>query len=46
MRRCRLIALIDPRNVASQRVAEKIGLRLEREIDWSGKRIRIYAGRP
>lgn len=42
----RLVALIDPRNVQSQRVAEKIGLILEREADWRGKRMRIYAGRP
>jgi RimJ/RimL family protein N-acetyltransferase len=42
----RLIAIIDPRNVPSQRVAERIGLGLEKETDWSGKRVRIHAGRP
>lgn len=41
----RLIAIIDPRNLPSQRVAEKIGLTLEKEIDRRGKRRRIYAGR-
>jgi RimJ/RimL family protein N-acetyltransferase len=41
----RLIAIIDPRNVPSQRVAEKIGLAVEKETDWSGKRVRVYAGR-
>jgi RimJ/RimL family protein N-acetyltransferase len=34
----RLIAIIHPDNVASQRVAEKIGLRLEQEIDRHGRR--------
>jgi len=42
----RLIAIIDPRNVPSQRVAKRIGLGLEKETDWSGKRVRIHAGRP
>jgi len=41
----RLVAIIDPRNVASQRVAEKIGLAFEKEVDRHGKRMRIYAGR-
>jgi RimJ/RimL family protein N-acetyltransferase len=42
----RLIAIIDPRNRPSQRVAEKLGLALERHKDnqgrWPGRR-RIYA---
>jgi RimJ/RimL family protein N-acetyltransferase len=29
----RLICLIDPQNTASQKVAERIGMRLEREVD-------------
>ena len=41
----RLVAIIDPRNTPSQRVAEKIGLSLEKEIERRGKRRRIYAGR-
>jgi RimJ/RimL family protein N-acetyltransferase len=41
----RLIAIIHPDNVASQRVAEKIGLSLEKEIQRHGHRRRIYAGR-
>lgn len=40
----RLVAIIDPRNGASQRVAEKTGLALEKEIERHGKRRRIYAG--
>ena len=33
----RLICLIDPENVASQKVAEKIGMSLERNVDgWEG----------
>jgi RimJ/RimL family protein N-acetyltransferase len=40
----RLIALIDPENVASARVAEKVGMRLERETQRpGGKRMRVYA---
>lgn len=42
----RLIAIVDPGNVPSQRVAEKIGLAFEREAITkasSGKRQRIYA---
>jgi RimJ/RimL family protein N-acetyltransferase len=41
----RLVAIIHPANVASQRVAEKIGLALEKELDRHGDRQRIYAGR-
>ncbi|HEY7828055.1 MAG TPA: GNAT family protein, partial [Candidatus Limnocylindrales bacterium] len=41
----RLVALIHPDNVASQRVAEKIGLRLERETtNSSGRPRRVYGG--
>jgi len=29
----RLICLIDPENIASQRVAERIGMTLERKVD-------------
>lgn len=39
----RLIAIIPPDNVASQRVAEKIGLVFEQEIDRHGRRKRVYA---
>lgn len=41
----RLIAIIHPDNVASQRVAEHIGLTLEKEIDRHSGRKRIYGGR-
>jgi len=41
----RLIALIHPDNVPSQRVAEKIGLRFEREsVGKSGRPRRVYGG--
>ncbi|WP_090944356.1 GNAT family N-acetyltransferase [Nonomuraea jiangxiensis] len=40
----RLIAIIHPGNVPSQRVAEKVGLRLERLATVHGLRRRIYAG--
>jgi RimJ/RimL family protein N-acetyltransferase len=40
----RLIAIIHPENVPSQRVAEKIGLADERDaISASGEPVRIYA---
>jgi [ribosomal protein S5]-alanine N-acetyltransferase len=40
-----LISLIDPENLASRRVAEKIGMRLEKEVEKWGKRICVYAVR-
>jgi [ribosomal protein S5]-alanine N-acetyltransferase len=39
----RLIGIIDPRNVASVRVAEKIGMRPEREATLDGYRCIVYA---
>lgn len=39
----RLVAYIDPRNIASQRVAGKIGLTFEREAKVPGKIVRVYA---
>jgi RimJ/RimL family protein N-acetyltransferase len=40
----RLVALIDPANAASGRVAEKIGMRLERDTQRpGGKWMRLYA---
>jgi RimJ/RimL family protein N-acetyltransferase len=40
----RLIALIDPENVASARVAEKVGMQLEKEVVRpGGARRRVYA---
>jgi len=44
LRRDRLVAIIHPGNAASLRVAEKIGLRLEKELDRNGNRQWIYAG--
>jgi RimJ/RimL family protein N-acetyltransferase len=41
----RLIAIIHPSNVASQRVAEKIGLTLEKEIVRHGRPRQVYAAR-
>jgi RimJ/RimL family protein N-acetyltransferase len=41
----RLVAIIHPGNVASQRVAEKVGLALEMELARDGGRRRIHAGR-
>lgn len=39
----RLIAIIHPQNIPSQRVAEKIGLRYERTVSRSDGEQRIYA---
>ena len=38
-----LISLIRPENLPSRRVAEKNGLRIDREIDWRGIRHFVYA---
>ncbi len=39
----RLIALIDPRNIASIRTAEKIGYRFERMVEIDGTPAQLYA---
>ena len=39
----RLISIIDPGNIASIRVAEKNGMRYERDIDFEGHVCRMYA---
>jgi RimJ/RimL family protein N-acetyltransferase len=41
--RRRLISLIVPENVASRRVAEKVGMILEREVVWKNTRMLMYA---
>ena len=43
LRKERVIALIDHENLASIRVAENIGLRHEREIDFYKVRLRLYS---
>lgn len=37
-----VVSLIDPANRASRRVAEKVGMSCEKEIDRWGKRIQVY----
>jgi RimJ/RimL family protein N-acetyltransferase len=39
----RLISLIRPENLASRKVAEKNGLRVDCEIEWKGIRHFVYA---
>jgi ribosomal-protein-alanine N-acetyltransferase len=39
----RLVSIIDPQNLASRRVAEKTGLRLEKEAIKSGKKVSVYS---
>jgi len=43
LRRERLVSLIVPENVASRRVAEKVGMNLEREAVWKNTRVCVYA---
>lgn len=40
--RTHLVSLIDPANAASKRVAQKVGMSLEKEVDRWGKRIQVY----
>lgn len=37
-----LISLVRPENMASARVAEKLGMRADREVDYKGLRHRVY----
>jgi RimJ/RimL family protein N-acetyltransferase len=39
----RLVSLIDPGNLASRRVAEKVGMTLEKEVEKWGKAICVYS---
>lgn len=39
----RVISLIRPQNLPSRRVAEKIGMGVEREVDWHGLPHLVYA---
>ncbi len=43
LRTPRLLSLIHPQNLASRRVAEKVGLTLSREVRWNNKVTCIYA---
>lgn len=39
----RIISLIDPQNVSSERVALRIGMTLDRQVRWKGKPANLYA---
>ena len=39
----RIVSLIPPRNVASLHIAERIGMRYERDVDQWGQHFRLYA---
>jgi RimJ/RimL family protein N-acetyltransferase len=39
----RIVAIIDPRNAASARVAEKIGMRREREVVYASRVAQLFA---
>lgn len=39
----RVISLIRPENLPSRRVAEKIGMRIDTEVEWHGLRHYVYA---
>ena len=43
MGRDRLVSIIVPQNSASRRVAQKVGMHLEREAIWSNVRVLVYA---
>ena len=38
----RIVSLIDPENVASQRVAARIGMTFERRVQWKAKPTNLY----
>lgn len=40
--RSRVVSLVDPANVASQRLAPRLGMRHERDVEWRGRRMRLY----
>ncbi len=42
----RLIAIVVPENLPSRRVAEKVGLQLEKETTVHDRAVVVYAGRP
>lgn len=44
--RTRIISMIRPENLASRRVAERNGLRIETEVHWRGYQHFIYAKEP
>lgn len=39
----RVISLIDPGNIASRRVAEKVGMKVEKEVEKWNKKVLVYA---
>jgi RimJ/RimL family protein N-acetyltransferase len=39
----RLISLIDPMNVASIAVSRKVGMKLEKQTTWQGKKLNVYS---
>lgn len=43
MGRTRMISLIDPDNIASRRVAEKNGMHIEKQADFKGSRVDVWA---
>lgn len=40
--RTKLVSLIHPRNISSQRVAQKVGMSLRQTIEWQNKPVQIY----
>jgi ribosomal-protein-alanine N-acetyltransferase len=39
----RLVSIIDPKNVASLRVAEKVGMHYEKQIQFRDKVVALYS---
>ncbi len=38
----RIMSLIDPQNVESERVAIRIGMSFDRQVQWKGKPANLY----
>jgi [ribosomal protein S5]-alanine N-acetyltransferase len=40
--RSRIVSLVDPANVGSQRLAARLHMKHERDVEWRGRRMRLY----
>ena len=38
----RIISLVDPQNLASQRVAARLGMIFDRQVQWKAKPANLY----
>lgn len=42
IRQTRIVSLVDPANVASKRLMARVGMTLEREVDWHAGRYQLF----